>query len=123
MNEIIYAGSYVITGKINEKSTKLTNRRVKGNPRWWEKIEKEIYELGRYEGSILDWLIRAVKVKLRILNKMKKKYKMKKLDNLASLTDTLKQKIQLKVQIMRRYEKRTKFYRQKNTCKTEKKKS
>ena len=47
---------------------------------------------------------------------------MKKFDDLAPLKGTLKQKIELKAQIMRRYEKRTKFYRQNNTFKTGKKK-
>ena len=68
--------------------------------------------------SILDELIREVKVKSRLL---KKKYKMKKLGGLAPLKETLKQKTQLKTERMRRYEKRTKFYRQNNTFKTDKK--
>ena len=52
---------------------------------------------------------------------MKKKYKSKKLDELTPLKETLKQKIQLKAQRMRRYEKRTKVCRQNNTFKTDKK--
>ena len=70
---------------------------------------------------ILDELIRGVKVKSRILNRMKKKYKSKKLDELTPLKETLKLKIQLKAQRMRRYEKRTKVCRQNNTFKTDKK--
>ena len=73
--------------------------------------------------SRLDELIRGVKVKSRILKKMKKKYKMKKLDDLTLLKETLKQKIQFKVQRMRRYEKRTNFYRQNNTFKIDTKKN
>ena len=57
-----------------------------------EIIEKEINEL-RGEVAILDELIRGVKVKSRILNRMKKKYQMKKLDDLIPLKETLKQKI------------------------------
>ena len=57
-----------------------------------EIIEKEINEL-RGEVPILDELIRGVKVKSRILNRMKKKYQMKKLDDLIPLKETLKQKI------------------------------
>ena len=72
--------------------------------------------------SRLDELIRGVKVKSRILKKMKKKYKMKKLDDLTLLKETLKQKIQFKVQRMRRYEKRTNFYRQNNTFRIDTKK-
>ena len=73
--------------------------------------------------SRLDELIRGVKVKSRILKKMKKKYKMKKLDDLTLLKETLKQKIQFKVQRMRRYKKRTNFYRQNNTFKIDTKKN
>ena len=73
--------------------------------------------------SRLDELIRGVKVKSRILKKMKKKYKMKKLDDLTLLKETLKQKNQFKVQRMRRYKKRTNFYRQNNTFKIDTKKN
>ena len=59
--------------------------------------------------SIFDELIRAVKVKSRILNRMKKKYIMKKLDDSTPQKETLKQKNQLKAQRMRRCEKRTEF--------------
>ena len=47
---------------------------------------------------------------------------MKKLDDLKPRKETLKQKIQLKAQRMRRYEEGTKFYRQNNTFETDKKK-
>ena len=63
----------------------------------------------RGEVSIFDELIRAVKVKSRILNRMKKKYIMKKLDDSTPQKETLKQKNQLKAQRMRRCEKRTGF--------------
>ena len=63
----------------------------------------------RGEVSIFDELIRAVKVKSRILNRIKKKYIMKKLDDSTPQKETLKQKNQLKAQRMRRCEKRTEF--------------
>ena len=44
---------------------------------------------------------------------MQKKYKMKKLDELTPLKKTLKQKIDLRAQRIRRYEKRTKLYKKK----------
>ena len=43
---------------------------------------------------------------------MKKQIAMKKQEDLPPLQETLKQKIQLKASKIRRYEKRTKFYRQ-----------
>lgn len=56
----------------------------------------------------------AFTIKLRKLNKMKKKHPMKKIDDLPQLKETLKQKIQLKIQSVRSSKKRTKFYTQKN---------
>ena len=121
MKEVIYAGGLLVTEKLNGNPKKFTNRRVNAKPRSKERTEKEINEL-RGELSILDELMRGVKVKSRILNTMKKKYKIKKSDDLTPLKETLKQKIELKVQRLRRYEKRTKFYRQNNILKTDKKK-
>ena len=72
MNEVIYAGAYVVTEKLNRKPQKFTNRIVNKKPCWKERIEKEINEL-REEVSILGELIRRVKLKSRILNRMKKK--------------------------------------------------
>lgn len=42
-------------------------------------------------------ILRGVKIKVRKLNKMKKIYLTKKVDDIPSLKETLKQKIQLKV--------------------------
>ena len=78
MNEDIYERSYVVKEKPNGKSKKFTNRRVNKKPRWKEKLDKEINELTG-EVSILDELIRT-----------KKKHKMKKLDDLTPLQETLK---------------------------------
>ena len=64
---------------------------------WKTKIVKEINEI-RGEVAILDELLRCVKVKSRKLNKMKKKYAMKKREDLPPLKETLKQKFQLKAQ-------------------------
>ena len=78
MNEDIYERSYVVKEKPNGKSKKFTNRRVNKKPRWKEKLDKEINELTG-EVSILDELIRT-----------KKKHKLKKLDDLTPLQETLK---------------------------------
>ena len=88
---------------------------------WKTKTEKEINET-RGKLIIFDELLRGVEVKSRKLYKMKKKYAMKKREDLPPLNETLKQKIQIKGQRIRSYEKRTKFYRQNNTFKPDKKK-
>ena len=49
---------------------------------------------------------------------MKTKYAMKKWEDLPPLKETLKQKIQLKTQIICRYEITTKLYRQNSTIKS-----
>ena len=95
--EVIYAGAYVITEKINGKPKNYNNRRKYKQPLWKTKIVKEINEI-RGEVAILDELLRCVKVKSRKLNKMKKKYAMKKREDLPPLKETLKQKFQLKAQ-------------------------
>ena len=82
-----------MTEKLNGKPKKFSNRRVNKKHRWKERLEKEING-PRGEVSALDVLIRGVKVKLRILNRVKKKYKMKKSDDFTPLKETLKQKIQ-----------------------------
>ena len=97
----------------------MKNQRKSLKSKQKERIEKETNEL-REEVSILVDLIRGVKVKSGILDRMKKKNKMKKSDDLAPLKETIKQKIQLKAPMMTQYEKRTKFYIQKNTFKTDK---
>ena len=70
---------------------------------WKTKIEKEINEIRKV--AILDELLPGVKVKSRKRNKMKKKYAMKKREDLPPLKETLKQK----------------FYRQNNTFKSDQK--
>ena len=89
INEVIYAGAYVVTEKLNGKPKNYTYRRTNKKPSWKDKIEKEINEL-RGEVSILHELMRGVKVKSIILNRMKKKYKMKNFEELAPLKETLK---------------------------------
>ena len=96
-NEIVDAGAYVITKKLNGKSKNYNNRRNHKQPLWKTKIEKEINEI-RGEAVILDELLRRVKVKSRKLNKKKKQYAMQKRKDLPPLKVTLKQKIQLKTQ-------------------------
>ena len=39
--EVIYAGGFVVTEKLNGKPKKFTNRRVNAKPRWEKKNRKE----------------------------------------------------------------------------------
>ena len=101
-NGVIYVGTYVITEKqINGKPENYNNRRKHKQPLWKTKVEKEINKI-REAVAILDELLRRVKVKSRKLNKMKKKYALKKPEDLSPLKEILKQKINLKAQRTRR---------------------
>ena len=118
-NKVIYAGAYVITEKLNGKPKNYNNRRKHKQPLGKSKIEEEINGI-RGEVVILDELLRPVKAKSRKINEMKKKYAMKKQEDLPSLKETLKQEIQLKAQRICRYEKKNKFYEHNNTFKSDK---
>ena len=66
----------------------------------------------RSELSIIDEVARGVNVHCGRLRKIKRKYSIKTDSDIATTSEILKQKIQLKAQRIRRYEKRTKFFRQ-----------
>ena len=73
--------------------------------------------------SIVEKILRGVRIKSRKLGQLKKKYSMKKMETiLPSIKQILIQKVQLKAQrkTARKYKIRTKFYRQNNIFKTEK---
>ena len=76
---------------------------------WKEKIEREIEHMGG-ELSILTELQKGINVKGEACRTLQRKYKINK-DNVI-IKNTVKQKLQLKAQRLRRYEKRNNFYRQ-----------
>ena len=121
-NQLLYATGKVITNMCSErkKKKKKKNPHRQQKPKWKERIEKEI-ELMRGELSILTELQRGVNVKGKACRTMKRKYKIEK-DNINTVKETIKQRMQLKAQRLRRYEKRNKFYRQNMIFKTDAKK-
>ena len=110
LNQIIYAAARVIESKYTKtNANKTTNGPDK--PRWKARIEKEIERM-RGEISILDELSKSKPVKSRRSRITKNKYNIKSKDDIPPLKEMLKQKIQVKAQRIRRFEKRTKFFRQ-----------
>ena len=110
-NEIVYATAKVLSDICSDRSKnkrKKTNRRKK--PLWKEKIEKEI-EYMRGQLSILSELQRGVNVKGKECRKLIRKFKVTE-DNIDVVKETIKQKMQLKAQRLRRFDKRNRFYRQ-----------
>ena len=117
LNELTYATAKVIERQClpNRKKKKATTHK---KPAWKLKIEKEI-EAMRGEISILDELSRGNNVKSRKGRKVKRKYKLKSLEDIPPVKETLKQKVTVKAQRLRRFEKRSKFYSQNRVFQTD----
>ena len=110
LNQLIYAIACVVNPKTNNNSK--PKAKICKKPKWKEKIEREI-EYFRGEISILEELSKGVAVKTRKARKVIQKYKVSpEQTKIPEITETLKQKVQLKAQRIRKYEKRTKFFRQ-----------
>ena len=109
-NEVLYATAKIMaelcSDSMKTKKKKKPHRRKK--PMWKEKIEREIEYMR--ELSTLIELQRGINVKGRVC-RISKRQKINK-DNIIIIKETAKQKMQLKAQKLRRYEKRNKFYRQ-----------
>ena len=73
-------------------------------------MEKEIEHL-QGKLSILSELERGINVKGKMCRKLKRKYKLEE-ENIITVKQTVKQRMHLKVQRRKRYEKRVKCYRQ-----------
>ena len=58
-----------------------------------------------------EWAKRCINVKGKMCRELKRKYKLSE-ENITTAIDTVKQRMQVKVQRMRRYVKRGKFYHQ-----------
>ena len=91
------------------------NKRRK--PIWKEKIEKEIEQM-QGDLSIICELQRGIGVKGRKCRRTIKVHQLTK-ENMASVKETIKHKMQLKGQRLRRYERRSKFYSQNMIFKTD----
>ena len=117
-NELVYATAKVVTELCSPKKKRKVNTRKK--PSWKQKMEKEIEHLGG-ELSILSELERGINVKRKMRRKLKWKYKFNE-ENITVVKETVKQRMQLKAQKMRRYEKCGKLYRQNSIFKYDAKK-
>ena len=111
MSQLLYATAYVVSSKTNNIQDKksISNRCKK--PTWREKIEREI-EHFRGEISILEELSKGVSVKTSKAKKVRKYNSSPEQTRVSEVKETLKQKFHLKAQRIRRFEKRTKFFRQ-----------
>ena len=76
----------------------------------------------RREISILEEVSKGSRVKSGKVTKMKRKHKIRDPADIPPVTEILKQKVQAKAQRIRRYEKRSKFFRHNKLFKTDTKK-
>ena len=98
LNQLIYATAKVLQSKCGirckKKKPRLTPHK---KPRWKLKIEKEI-ETMRSEISILEELQKNKDVRTGKACKVKRKYKLENKDQIPSIIEELKQRIQVKAQ-------------------------
>ena len=118
----MYAASLAATKKMGIKlKKKAAKRNAQQQPKWKEQMTKEI-EMLRGELSILDELSKGNIIKTRTARKVKRKYKLFDMDEIVKSKELLKQKLQVKAQRIRRYEKRSNFYRHNKIFNTDAKK-
>ena len=103
--------------KTKKEKSKHTNK----PPKWKVKIQKEIDAL-RAEFSILDEISKGTAVKTRKARKVRNRSNVTGENSLLAAKETLKQKIQVNAQRLRRYDKRNRLYRQNKIFKTDAKK-
>ena len=119
LNELMYA-----TGKVLQKKCGITiKRRSKGSrginkSKWQLKREQEI-ELFRKELSLLDEIQKDKRLRSGKAKKVVRKYKIESKNQTPCIKEELKQKLQVKAQRMRRFEKRSKFFRQNRIFETD----
>ena len=118
LNQIMYATAAAATEKIGIKIKRKTHNNRHKEPAWKRKIQAEITAL-RGELSLLDELYKGNDVKGRRVRKLVRKFKLKDKGCISEAKEILKQKIQVKAQRVRRFEKRTKFYRQNKIFQTD----
>ena len=112
LNDLTYATAKAATTNIGVKIKK-GNRSKHHNqpPKWKRKLQKEIDSL-RAEISILDEISKGTHVKTKKSKILVKKHNIIDTSSLDNAKEKTKQIMQLKAQRLRRYDKRSKFFRQ-----------
>ena len=110
INELIYATATVVTEMkgVKVKKQRKPNRR---QPAWKERIENEINSM-RGDLSLLTELTRDSRISERKRRKIMRRYKIKEERDINTEKEKLKQKIQAKAQRLKRFDKRSRQFRQ-----------
>ena len=91
---------------------KNSKRTIHKQPAWKRKIKEEM-EVFRGELCILEDLSKGLNAKTRKGQKVKRKYKFLNENDITTAKKRIKQKVLVKTQRIKRFGKRTKYYRQK----------
>ena len=119
INQLCYAAATIITEMTGNK--KIKQQRKRKQPKWKEDIEKDIFKK-RKDLSILTEMEKGAISHQRKERQMKKRYNIKNRGDIPEAREKLKQQIQAKAQRIRRYEKRSKQFRQNKIFKSDPKK-
>ena len=111
VNTMLYACTKTAESELGVKPKKKIKPGKNKKPKSKINIEKEI-ETMRGEISILSEIERNKDPKTRKARNVIRKYKITNVIDIPSIKEELKQKIQVKAQRERRFDKRNKFYRQ-----------
>ena len=111
INTVLYSCAKTVETNIGVKPKQKRKVTKHKKPKWKVNIEKEV-EMLRGEISILSEIERKNDPRTRKARKLKRKHKIKRIEDIPGIKEELKQKMQAKAQRLRRFEKRSKFYRQ-----------
>ena len=120
INQLLYAAASSVAEAVGARPRKPKSRK-RTQPKWKEKIEKEIQKL-RGQLSLLNELENGSNVKEKKKKQLERKYNIKQKEDMKTAKETLKQQIQAKAQRIRRFEKRSRFFRQNKIFKEDAKK-
>ena len=108
-----FAGALLITNKVTPAKPTTNRKPGNGPPAWQQRLQKQIDQL-RSDLSIINEYTTgntSKKTKQKFMT-IQKKHKITKEEQIRTLKEDLKQKLQAKAQRLRRYTKRSKQFRQ-----------
>lgn len=121
LNNLLYATARAVTLHTGIKIKTKKKSHINKQPKWKANLQKEIDSL-RAEISILDELSKGINVNTRKSRKLKRKFNIVNQQSITTTKENLKQKMQVKAQRLRRFDKRNKFFRQNKIFQTDAKK-
>ena len=123
INQLLYATGFVISGRVGRIPKQRKRRNLHAKPNWQIRIEKQVEKM-RGELSLMTEMLKDENnsKRSRKRNGITKKYKIKTREDLKTIMEILKMKIQAKAQRLRRYAKRSKQFNQNRLFNNDRKK-